>query len=103
MTRQRLNDRRDGELISFTHEHIKYVAQVSRFSNGAVAEIFLDAGKPGDAIDIMAKDMATLASIALQHGVPLADIRAALSQERDGRMRGPFGVLLQKLEASSEG
>ena len=97
MTRERLPNRRIGELISFKHEGINYVAQISRFPDGRIAEVFLDGGKPGDAIDIMAKDMATLASIALQHGVPISDIRAALSQESDGQMRGPFGAMLQRL------
>lgn len=99
--RERLPNRRDGDVISFDHEGIGYVAQVSRFTDGRLAEVFLDAGKPGDALDIMAKDMATLASIALQHGVPVADIRAALSQERDGTMRGPLGVLLAMAEGEA--
>jgi hypothetical protein len=99
--RERLPNRRDGDVISFDHEGIGYVAQVSRFADGRLAEVFLDAGKPGDALDIMAKDMATLASIALQHGVPVADIRAALSQERDGTMRGPLGVLLAMAEGEA--
>ena len=96
--RQRLPNRRGSIVFNFVHEGIAYVATISRFEDGRLAEIFLDAGKPGDALDIMAKDMATLASIALQHGVPVADIRAALSQERDGTMRGPFGVLLAMAE-----
>lgn len=95
MSRNRLPNRRKGDVITFSHESIRYTAQVSRYSDGALAEIFLDADKPGSPIDIMAKDMATLASLALQHGVPVGDVKAALSQELNGTMRGPLGVLLQ--------
>lgn len=98
MNRERLPNRRRGDLVTFQHEGITYVAQVSRYEDGRLAEIFMDAGKPGDTIDIMAKDLATLASIALQHGVPVESITAALSQERDGAMRGPLGVMLAKID-----
>lgn len=98
--RERLPSRRASLVLTFHHEGVDYAASVSRFADGRVAEIFLDASKPGSPLDTMAKDMATLASIALQHGVPLAHIRAALSQERDGVMRGPLGALLQQLDGA---
>jgi DNA-binding transcriptional MerR regulator len=50
----------------------------------------------------MAKDCATLLSIALQHGVPVDEIKAALSQEKTGEMRGPIGVALEMLEVRDE-
>lgn len=95
--RLRLPNRRPSEIIAFDHEGVGYIGEVSRFDDGRLAEVFLDAGKVGTSVDIMAKDGAVILSIALQHGVPLQEIMAALSQERDGKMLGPFGVLLQRM------
>jgi len=74
----------------------------SRWPNGTLAELFIDVAKPGDPMNLIAKDMATLASIALQHGVPVAEIMAALSQERDGTMLGPLGAALVLIEGSAK-
>jgi len=97
MARRTLPNRRRGELMAFDHDGVCFTAQVSRFEDGSLAEVFLDAGKVGAGVDTMAKDAAVVLSIALQYGVPIETIKAALSQERDGTMRGPVGVLIQRM------
>ena len=106
MTRKRLNDRRTSENFNFVLDGVRYFATISWTPENELGEIFLDIGKAqceapglvGTALDIMAKDLATLASLALQHGVPLRTIRESLSQETDGTMRGPLGKVLEHLE-----
>lgn len=98
MTREKLPNRRTGELVEFVHEGIRYIAHAGRFPDGRLAEMFLDAAKPGMVIDLIAKDTATILSIALQHGASVETIRAAMSQEMNGVMRGPVGVALDLLE-----
>ncbi len=95
MTRQSLISRRASTTLEFTFEGLSGTGTFSRFADGRVAEVFLLLGKPGDQLYSMAQDTAVSASLALQHGVPLQTLLAALSQELDGRMRGPLGQFLQ--------
>ena len=95
--RQKLPNRRASDTFEFTHEDQNYICLFSLYPDGRLAEVFLDLelpGKPGSPLDLMAKDMATLLSIALQHGIPEDEIMTSLSQEKDGTMRGPLGVAL---------
>jgi hypothetical protein len=97
MAREKLHDRRRSRLINFQQDQCKYIVLYSLYPDGRLAEIFLDVNhpaKPGDQIDLMAKDLATLMSIALQHGISADEIMVSLSQERDGTMRGPLGKAL---------
>lgn len=101
MSREKLPNRRLSAAIVFQHENFTYTLTYSRYVDGRLAEIFLDVrlpAHPGDPIDAMAKDMATLVSIALQHGISEDEILASLSQERDGTMRGPLGRALQIIQ-----
>lgn len=103
MTRQALQSRRASRTVEFKFEGLAAVGSAGFFPDGRLAEIFLDVGRPGDQIHSMAQDMATAASLGLQHGVPLQTLLAALSQELDGRMRGPLGQFLQLLQQQQQG
>jgi hypothetical protein len=59
-TRQRLPDRRGHELLDFEHGGIRYRAGVGRFEDGRLAEIFMNAAKPGTAVDTFARDAGRL-------------------------------------------
>ena len=50
------------------------------FDDGSLAEVFLNSGKIGTAIETAARDSAVVASIALQHGVRTDTIRHALTR-----------------------
>lgn len=76
--RQRLPDRRNSEIVEFVHEGHHYRASVSRFADGSLAEIFLDATRPGSGAAVNAQDSAILASLAMQHGVPVSTIGSAI-------------------------
>lgn len=82
--RTRLPNRRRGDLVSFEHEGVRYTAQLGYYPNGLAAEVFLDAGKEGSAVNTMAREAAVLASIALQFGTPLKMLRDALPKLADG-------------------
>ncbi len=103
--RRELPTRRVSENLYFDLNGVRYWATISRFDDGRLAEIFLDVGKDtsnqpnlvGAPLDIMAKDLATLASLALQFGVPVEVIKKALSQSVEGKMLGPLGLLLETI------
>ena len=87
-TRRRLPNRREHELIDFEHGGIRYTAGIDRFNDGALAEIFLNTGKHGTAVDTNARDAAVAASLLLQHGCSVDTLRRALTA--DGSASGPL-------------
>lgn len=108
MTRQIIPARRPSEVFQFEHNGIAFSGALSRLavilSTGAVhlagpVEVFLDGGKPGTAVQAVARDTAVAASIALQYGAPLAVIRNALTRNDDGSPAGPLGALLDLIES----
>jgi hypothetical protein len=86
MTRQRLANRRDNEAYSFEHDGHVYRATISRFDDGGIAELFLDAAKAGSSLQLNAEAATILTSLALQHGVPAETIRHAVN--------GPIAIAL---------
>jgi ribonucleoside-diphosphate reductase alpha chain len=59
MTRERLANRRPSANFSFHLDGMYFVATVSRFSDGKLAEIFLSNGKIGSGADSAAQKVAT--------------------------------------------
>jgi hypothetical protein len=76
--RQRLPNRRGSERFAIRHDDASYLVTVSRFSDGRLAEIFLDT-KPDSALAMHAHDAAVLGSLLLQHGVSAAVIRRSIA------------------------
>ena len=92
--RRRLPNRRGNETFSFLWLNMRFTATISRFSDGAVAEIFLTNGKIDSHADAMARDAAVAASLALQHGTSLETLRRALLRDPHGVASGPLGTAL---------
>jgi hypothetical protein len=95
--RQRLPNRRHAETFSFECNNLLYSATVGQFIDGRLAEIFISNSKAGSHSDSAAKDSAVVASLALQHGVPLEVIRKALLRDSHGRASSPLGCALDLL------
>jgi hypothetical protein len=92
--REKLPNRRASETFEIEASGMKYRATISRFPDGRLAEIFLGNHKVGSHSDTAARDSAVVASLALQHGVPLEVIRHALLRDANGDASGPLGVAL---------
>lgn len=95
--RLQLPNRRDSESFGFELGGAKYVATISRFGNGDIAEIFLNGAKVGSDSDANARDAAIVASIALQFGTPAEAIRHALGRDTQGRATGALGCALDQI------
>jgi hypothetical protein len=87
-------NRRQHEITTFIHNGIKFDGQVSYLDNGAPCEIFVDGGKPGTAVQAVARDSSVAVSLALQHGTPLETLRAAMTRDESGAAAGPIGAFL---------
>jgi ribonucleoside-diphosphate reductase alpha chain len=95
--RQRLPNRRLSETLALTCNGLSYLATVSRFQDGRLAEIFISNSKAGSHRDAGAKDAAVVCSIALQHGIPVDVIRHALLRDSHGRASSPLGEALDRI------
>jgi hypothetical protein len=99
MSRRRPPDRRDGELFTFDHDGVSYIAQFSRDGDGQPYELFLTCGKEGTTANIVAQECAVILSIAVQCGTPLSTLFDALPKLADGRPAGPVGMALAMIAA----
>ena len=103
--RCRLPNRREHELVAFDHNGRRYMAGLGRFTDGALAELFLNSAKTGTDVATTDQDAAVVVSLALQFGCPAETIRRALARNPDGSARGCVGALLDLIapaEAESE-
>jgi hypothetical protein len=91
--RKRLPSRRGSTIVTFEYEGRRYRASGSWLADGRLVEIFLDVGKAGSAVQAHADNEAILASLLLQHDVPIAAIRHSVD--------GPLALALDLLEAKS--
>ena len=87
--RERLPNRRQAQVFDFWHQGRRWTATIGRFSDGRIAELFLDAAKESPLVEL-AQDSAIVASLALQSGCALKTLQHALS----GRHAGPLGTAL---------
>lgn len=76
--REHLPSRRESVSFNFVHQDRQYHATATRYADGRLAEIFLDCGKVGSAVQQHAEVTAVLASIALQHGVAASTLAHAV-------------------------
>jgi len=102
MTRRRPPDRRDGELVTFDHDGVRYTAQFSRDDGGKISELFLNGAKEGTTANIVARECAVILSIAVQCGAPLETLYAALPKLHDGSPAGPVGRALSLIAESKQ-
>lgn len=97
-SRQRLPNRRLHELVRFESQGQVFVGGIGRFSDGTIAELFLNTTKAGSTIEALAQDAAIVASLALQFGCPVDVLRHAI--ERPGGAAGPLAALLDVVARS---
>ena len=87
-------NRRRSEIVSFTHDGIHFNGQISYLPDGSPCEVFVDGGKPGTAVQAVARDSAVAVSLALQFGTPIETLCAAMTQDEQGIAAGPIGAFL---------
>jgi N6-adenosine-specific RNA methylase IME4 len=101
--RARLANRRASTTFAFSCNDLKYIATISRYEDGRLAEIFIGNAKAGSHSDAAAKDAAVVCSIALQYSVPIEVIRKALLRDSGGGASSPLGCALDHIVAADSG
>lgn len=104
MTRQRLPSRREGLVISVPHPGsytVHYDVTIG-FSDGLRSEpleIFIGCNKLTTALHVAGIEIATLVSIALQHGATLEELGGAMPRDEAGKPEGAAGAVLDAVLA----
>jgi hypothetical protein len=86
--KQGISPREDGRRV-----HRSWAA----IHQAGIAEIFLGNHKTNSSADTNARDIAIVASLALQYGADIETIRKALCRDSHGRASGPLGTALDLL------
>lgn len=89
--RQLLPARRVAETFDIEVHGLHYTVTVGRYTDGRVAELFIQNSKPGSTSDSYMRDAAISASLALQYGCPLETLRRALLRDPRGAPSTPLG------------
>lgn len=70
---------------------------VGYYDDGTIGELFINAGKSGEAIADLLRDAAVVTSLAWQYGCPINTIRHAITRDMHGAPSSMFGVVLDQL------
>lgn len=77
--REKLPSRRESPAIGFQHAGGEYRVGLGLRPNGECAEIFLNGAKEGSDYQAVMGDLATMASLLMQHGYRAEDLARRLS------------------------
>ncbi|WP_375309052.1 hypothetical protein WHZ77_17325 [Bradyrhizobium sp. A5] len=97
MSREKLPNSRLNETQEFDRDGIHITMTVGFYKTGEVGEVFLNADRSNSMLDVLMSDAAILASLALQHGVPLRTITHALKRDKFGIASSPIGAALDRI------
>jgi hypothetical protein len=95
--REPLPNARFGITFDVAARGMSFTATVGFYPDGRPAELFLNAHKQSTDVDHDARDMAILASFALQHGAKLHELAKAMTRDAEGRPQGIAGHALDAM------
>ena len=99
MPRIRLPRRRPTQSFTFQTEKFEYHASVGYYDKWQTqpGELFLTCGKTGSDARLAMLEASIAASLYLQYGGSLSELRSAMPRRSDGSPEGPLGILLDLL------
>ena len=105
--RRKLPARRRSEAVSFDHilsngGRDGYIATIGYQPDGRVGEVFIDRPKVSNDASNLGHDVAVLISIAMQYGVPLDVLRAAVGRDENGLPHSLAGTVLDLLAEEAQ-
>ncbi len=83
--------------IAFGGLSKKHAVTVGYYHDETPGEVFINGGKSGEQVEAIARDGAVLLSLALQYGVPLENIRSAITRTENGEPSSIVGAVVDKL------
>jgi hypothetical protein len=98
VVRRRLPNRRSAISTSFERDGARFEMTAGYYQNGQPGELFLNADRANSLLDFLMSDAAILASIALQYGASLDELRHAMKRDSRGKPSSPIGEALDRIE-----
>ncbi|MEH2521560.1 hypothetical protein V1279_007133 [Bradyrhizobium sp. AZCC 1610] len=95
--RERHLNRRASETLAYELGGTSFTMTIGFYPDGRVGEVFLNADRANSLLDFLMSDAAILASLALQYGAPLDEIRHALKRDIRGTAASPIGAALDRI------
>jgi ribonucleoside-diphosphate reductase alpha chain len=95
--RTRLPNRRLNQTQEFNRDGISIKMTIGFKPDGSVGEIFLNADRADSMLDVLMSDAAIIASLALQHGVPLQQLAHAIKRDKFGIASSPIGAAIDRI------
>jgi hypothetical protein len=95
--RDRLPDRRSAISSSFERDGARFEMTAGYYPDGRPGEIFLNADRANSLLDFLMSDAAILASIAMQYGASLDELRHAMKRDARGEASSPIGTALDRI------
>jgi hypothetical protein len=92
--RNRLPNRRSAISLCFERDGARFEMTAGFYPDGRPGEIFLNADRANSLLDFLMSDAAILASIAMQYGASLDELRHALKRDSLGKPSSPIGAAL---------
>jgi hypothetical protein len=98
--RDRPPNRRAALSTNWSRDGARFAMTAGSYEDGRPCEVFLSADRANSLLDFLMSDAAILASLALQYGAPLDEIRAAMKRDVRGLAASPIGEALDRLTSS---
>lgn len=100
--RSRPANRRAGETFEIVHAGQRYSVMLGRADasgRGEPLEVFVSAHQLSSQVEALARDAAILISFALQYGIPVAELRAAVTRGETEEPATIVGAILDAIGA----
>jgi hypothetical protein len=101
MIRRTLPQRRAAETFDMRFWNQLFTVTVGFYADGTPGEVFIGGGKTGQDIQSTARDAAVVISLALQHGVPVADLRHAVTRDSSGAAASILGAIADRISTQT--
>jgi hypothetical protein len=95
--RRRLPNRRPAITTAFERDGARFEMTIGYYADGRIGEVFFNADRANSLLDFLMSDAAILASLALQYGAPLDELRHALKRDIRGEAASPIGAALDRI------
>jgi hypothetical protein len=100
--REVLPQRRANETFGLRFWNQDWLVTVGFYADARPGEVFIAGRKASSDLEWTARDGAILLSLAIQHGVPLDTIKAALTRNPDGSPSTLIGAVADRLSGTHQ-
>jgi hypothetical protein len=101
MIRRPLPQRRHAETFALAACNQSLTITTGFYADGALGEVFIDAGKSGQDVQSIARDAGVMLSVAIQYGTSLETIRHAVTRDSAGEPTSILGAIVDALSLTA--